>query len=784
MTAGISNRTRSVALMMACAAATAGLAGCSKPASNDAASKQRYNATVRWTAHGVPHIKADDWGSLGYGFAYAVATDAVCTLAREFVNVRGEQAKFFGPEEGRLEADVFHKSVITDQALAHAGARIPKEMKVLTAGYIAGYNRYIADHTGAAAKEPLPASCRDQPWVRPIDGTDMARIGIGVGIRYGVGRSPAALANATPPSKDEKISQVLPPAAEDVTMMGSNAIALGKAATVNGKGMVLGNPHYPWSGSSRFHMAHLTIPGQLDVMGVGLISTPFISIGFNHDIAWSHTVSTGLRSTLYELTLDPNDPMSYRYGEETRKFTPRVVSVEVRQPDGTVKTEERTTYFSHFGPVVEDKDLPWTPQVAYVVRDANLDNNRSSEQYLKFSLAKTVDDIVAALQSTQGTAWVNTIAADRDGKALYADYSVVPNVDEALIKSCASDKVQRWGGARVVVLRGTPDCEWRNDERAQQPGILPPQQLPHIVRDDYVTNSNDSYWVTNPAQPLEGFSPVIGVEKTERSLRTRAGVVMVKEVLEAKESNRFDAQRLQDLLFNHRNYGAELLLNDLLAVCKRESKAVKVEKDTVDVTKTCDVLAAWDRKQDVGSRGAQIWAEAWPLIAATPDLWVVPFDVKDPIGTPRQIKVADAKVRKAVMLGLATATKKLHDAQIPLDAPWGEVQYAERNGEKIGIPGGSHAGGMFSVMSAKLQAGKGYTPIVTGNSWMQVVTWTDAGAVDARGILSYSQSEEPDSPFYADQTKLYSKSQWLKLPFTEAEITADAGLRSLELKGN
>ncbi len=102
-------------------------------------------------------------------------------------------------------------------------------------------------------------------------------------------------------------------------------------------------------------MAHLTLPGELDVMGVGLISTPFIGIGFNHDVAWSHTVSTGLRFTLYELTLDPNDPLAYRYGEETRKLTPHTVSIEVRQADGSVTSEQRTTYDSHFGPVLEDE---------------------------------------------------------------------------------------------------------------------------------------------------------------------------------------------------------------------------------------------------------------------------------------------------------------------------------------------------------------------------------------------------------------------------------------------
>jgi acyl-homoserine-lactone acylase len=91
---------------------------------------------------------------------------------------------------------------------------------------------------------------------------------------------------------------------------------------------------------------------------------------------------------------------------------------------------------------------------------------------------------------------------------------------------------------------------------------------------------------------------------------------------------------------------------------------------------------------------------------------------------------------------------------------------------------------MFSVISAPLTAGKGYTPIVTGNSWMQVVTWNDAGQVQAHGLLSYSQSEEADSLHATDQTQLYSRGEWLKLPFAESEIAADPQLLTLALSGN
>jgi acyl-homoserine-lactone acylase len=769
-----------MALLATCAALTTGIVGCSKPSSNAVAAKERYNVAVRWTAHGVPHVRAQDWGSLGYGFAYAVATDGVCTVAREIVNVRGDQSKFFGPEEGRREADVFHKAVITDEAIAHAAARMPQQMAAMLEGYVAGYNRYLADHPG----EKLPASCRNQPWVRPMEPADIARVNIGVGIRYGLGRSLAAIAHASPPTKDEEaLSVAAPPEDLDATMLGSNAIALGRVATVNGRGMMLGNPHYPWSGPSRFHIAHLTIPGEYDVMGVGLVITPFIVIGFNHDVAWSHTVSTALRFTLYELELDPNDSLSYRYGNETRKLTPRSVTIEVRQADGSITTEHRTTYASHFGPVIEDETLPWNREHAYAIRDSNLGNNRAPEQYLKLGRARSVEDLVRALETTQGVAWVNTIAADRHGKALYADLSVVPNVAANMLKSCAAKSVQRWGRQPVVVLRGAPECEWHHDVRAQQPGIMPPEELPHLVREDFVTNSNDSYWLANPAHPLEGYSTVIGAERTARSLRTRAGIVMIEEVLQAKGSNRFDAQRLQDLIYSHRNYAAELLLDDVLGICKRSSKQVTVDKQTIDVSKTCELLAAWDRKQDVSSRGPQIWTEFWPAVDDTPNLWTVPFNIKDPVHTPRGINGANAQVRKAVMQALATATKKLNDAQVPLDAPWGEVQYTEKNGQKIGIPGGTHPSS-FSTITAQLTPGKGYTPILTGNSWMQVVTWNDQGEVDARGILAYSQSEEADSPYVVDQTRLYSEKQWLKLPFTEREIAADPQLRTLELKGN
>ncbi len=217
-------------------------------------------------------------------------------------------------------------------------------------------------------------------------------------------------------------------------------------------------------------------------------------------------------------------------------------------------------------------------------------------------------------------------------------------------------------------------------------------------------------------------------------------------------------------MFNHRNYGAELLLDDILSVCKGSND------EAIDAG--CQALEAWDRKQATDSRGPQVYTELWAEIARRDHLFAVPFDRNDPVHTPRGIDVADDEVKNAILDGLATAVNRLRQANIPLDAPWGETQFVTRNGDKIGIPGGRGEMGMFSNIYAPLSE-RGYTPVVAGNSYIQVVAWDDEGNPDVAGILTYSQTQQPASPHYADQTRLYSTGEWVEFPFTEKEIEQD-----------
>jgi acyl-homoserine-lactone acylase len=119
---------------------------------------------------------------------------------------------------------------------------------------------------------------------------------------------------------------------------------------------------------------------------------------------------------------------------------------------------------------------------------------------------------------------------------------------------------------------------------------------------------------------------------------------------------------------------------------------------------------------------------------------------------------------------MSDAVARLDQARLPLDAKLGTVQFVIRNGTRIPL----HGGPTFSSMNATLIPGVGYTdPIAPSNAYIQIVSF-DASGPRAEAILASSQSPEPDSPYYADQTLAYSRKQWARLPFTAEAIAAAA----------
>jgi acyl-homoserine-lactone acylase len=497
-----------------------------------------------------------------------------------------------------------------------------------------------------------------------------------------------------------------------------------------------------------------------------------VLIGHTRTMAWSHTVSTAYRFTPYQLTLVPGSPTTYLYDGQPQQMTSRTMTVQVRQSDGSLKPQSRTLYSTRYGPMLTSLvgvPLPWTSTTAFAMRDANADNFRIFNHFFATDRAGSVAQELSILKRYEGIPWVNTIVADKGGHALYADIGSIPHVTNDQAQQC--DTALGQGTFQLLglpVLDGSRSaCEWGTDPDSVVPGRFGPSKLPSLARSDYVTNSNDSYWLSNPKHPLEGFNRIIGNERTARTLRTRIGLIMTQNRVDGSDHlgpAGFTRQDMQRMVFNDRQYAGELTRDDAVAMCRSFGGSAPSSSGPVTVGRACDVLAAWDRRENLGSRGALLFRRFWERANANPaspapgpSPWRNPFDPANPVRTPNTLNTDSPQVKNA----FGDALNDLAAAHIPIDAPLGNYQFATRRGVKIPIHGGPGTDGDFNAINVRWSAGKGVTEPEHGSSYVQVVTWGKGSCPDARTILTYSESTNPGSPFYADQTKLFSKKKWV-----------------------
>jgi acyl-homoserine-lactone acylase len=774
-----------------------------------AGAADRYDVTVARTQFGIPHINARDFESLGYGYAQALAQDDVCTVAESYVTVEGERSRYFGPDATysvrgngtnpkNINSDFFYQRIKDDHTVEKLADQAPPlgpkpEIKQALQGYVDGWNAWLRE-AGGTDGIPDPR-CRGKEWVRPITIMDVYRRFYSLALLASTGVAIDGIAGAQPltgPVDAEATARSISPGELDrrLSGLGSNAVAIGKDASQDGHGLLYGNPHFPWQGPERFYEAHLTIPGKLDVTGGSLLGVPIVLIGTTRGMAWSHTVSTARRFVPYELTLVPGDPTSYLEDGKVKKMTADKVTVQVRGADGKLSPRTRTLWSSDHGPILTSilglPLFPWTPVTAFAMWDVNARNfGRLMNHFFDMNFAQTVDQVDAIERKYQGIPWVNTIAADTAGNSYYADIGSIPNIPATKYTGCetplgvVTDQLQRLpvlDGSRSACLPGTaPD--------AVAPGVMGLSQEPSLRRSDYVTNMNDSYWLTNPLQPIEGYSRIIGDERTPRSLRTRMGLIQIRERLNGTDGlpgTGFNIDNLREVSMGDRVLSGELWRDDLVRGC---------------TSAACDVLRKWDLHANLDSKGEVLWQRfvsrltgVAPIALPAP-LWPYSrsFDPADPVDTPAGLNA----LNPTVQLALQQATTDLHNAGLPLDAAPRRGQTVTRRGEVIPIHGATHDTGTFNVTTPQWDPKKGYTEVVHGSSFVQAVHLTP-GCPDVRTILTYGESTNPESVHSSDQTKLYSEKGWVKVPFCPSQLekdksavrvhTADAGSAVVTLR--
>lgn len=791
---------------------------------------------ISWTTHGVPYVEAKDYYGLGYGVAHAHVEHGLCTMALRSLTVRGELARFFGPGENNshILSDIGYKAIDHQARALHLLPKISDDARALMDGYIDGYNKALAELT----PEDYPSPCRGAEWVTPLNAEILMASYLDMATLASTRAFMPAIAAAQPPQLDQQSSRgkyplfahLEPESILKTRGIGSNGWALGPDRVKDSNGLLLGNPHFPWDGGSRFYEIHLKIPGELEVHGVNMIGIPVVTIGFNQHLGWTHTVSQAKRFTFYQLELDPDNPLRYKYDGEYRDIRREAVEIEVLTEEGTLEAYQGDVYFSHFGPIVDlsslEESFAWTGQSAITLRDANINNYRMLDQWLAMNKAASTEELKQALARIQGLPWVNTVMIDKDGNASYIDASVTPQLSPISeqywrMASRAPEFANLWldGAGQVLLPGNSSEHEWLDSGDTRDPGIMPFQKAPQVTRSDYVFNANSSHWLSHVQEPLEGYSIIYGPERTVRSPRTRYNAQLITEPdrfeLTAAD-RRFDMRTLKEVLYQDGSLFGDGFRQQLAERCSRQHQ-VMINGTLENIADACTVISNWDGKYNLDSRGAIVMREFLQefRIGAHRDLrdslFSVPFDPQDAARTPRDLAPAPADASQdPVLVALYRAATRLRDNGIALDAALGDVQIVQksRNPHHIfPIHGGQSFEGIFNMVSKSSASDSPIGTIVTGKRirGSADLDWLDNGprpgaayrlnygtsfvlalSYDEDGpraetILTYGQSHDPESEFFADQMEMFSRKEWRSMPLTAADIEA-ATIRKVELE--
>lgn len=674
-----------------------------------AASPQK-GTEILWDKFGVAHVFAKSTPDLFYCYGWAQAQSHGNLLLRMYGESRGRAAEYFGPQH--LDADKWVWTNHIPQRSAEWLQQQTPQFRSYLEAFAKGINDYAAAHPEALsdeAKRVLPIIAVD-----PLQ--HMHRI---VHYTYIGSQRLAAKTPAT---------QVAANFLDTPEAIGSNAWAIAPSHTAAGKTLLLGNPHLPWGDWSTYYEIQLTAPG-INLYGASQIGFPVLRFVFSDYLGFNQTVNSIDAVDLYRIKPSGD---GYAMDGKTLPFTRETHELKIRQSDGSFKTETLDIVSTVHGPIIKTED--GSP---IAMRVAGLDRPFMAEQYWQMATAHNFADYQKAVKRLQVPTF-NIIYGDRDGHVEYLFNGLVPRRSEGDLRF--------WSG---IVPGDTSQTLW-ND-------YLTYEELPKVIDppSGFVHNTNDPPWSAGGAGSLDPakFPPYMAPEtmtlRAERSLRmlTEDPKITYDKFLEYKHSTRSEL--------------ADRLLPDLIAATNASSSDLAKQAATV--------LAAWDRQTEVDSKGAVLFY-AWATKFMGPTLasqagFAVPYDLKQPLTTPRGLK----DPAKAARL-LEDAAKETQTQFGALDVPWGQVMRYQYAGADLPANGGFGNLGIFRVITFG-PLHNGTRSQIHGETYIAAVEFSQPA--HAKVLMTYGNSSQPGSPHQTDQLPFLVRKQLRTAWRTRAEIEAN-----------
>lgn len=302
---------------------------------------QAGRVTITRDDWGIPHVRGRSDADAVFGLIYAQAEDDFARIEANYLTALGRSAEADG--EDAVWADLRQRLFVDPAELQRDYAASPGWLRTLMQAWADGLNYYLATHPQVKPK----VLTRFEPWMalsftEGSIGGDIERISLSdLKTFYGT---------PTPPSPEELGMVPREPS-------GSNGIAIAPRLTANGHALLLINPHTSFYFRSE---AQMTSDQGLNAYGASTWGQFFVYQGFNPSAGWMHTSSTVDNvDDFAERVVRGDTGYRYRYGKALRPVTTKVVTLRVRNADGTSGTRRFTTYRTHHGPIVASKAGRW-----------------------------------------------------------------------------------------------------------------------------------------------------------------------------------------------------------------------------------------------------------------------------------------------------------------------------------------------------------------------------------------------------------------------------------------
>ena len=659
------------------------------------------NITIARDQWGVPHIFAPTDAEVAYGLAWATAEDDFNTIQQQLLPIK-QLAGLVNGKSGAILDVAVHildaKSIVESRYELD----LSLEFRQILDAYAAGANAYANQHPKQVLHKKL----------FPISGKDIIEAYVlGMSLMSGVDRS---------------LSKILSgeiEAGSAFSTIGSNAIAISKTRTAEGKTYLAINSHQPLEGLNSWYEVHVCSEEGWNMLGSNFAGGVSVFQGTNEYLGWAHTVNYADFADIYELKRHPEKEGFYYFDGKWEALTRYHTKARVKLLGFLKIGVKQKFYQSKYGVTFK------TDKGYFSLRFPANRNIQAAEQWYRMNKARNFSEFKKALEM-QGIISTNIVYADREDNIYYISNGRLP----------IRDPHYNWAG----VLPGDTSATLWADH------YFPIDSLPQVLNpaSGYVFNCNNTPFFATGTEdnPVPKNIPFTTGYQSPDQLTNRA--VQLDSFLRADD-------QLNYVEFKAIKYD-QAYHKPLYSAPKLEPIFTLNPKAHPQIAPGISLLKEWDRVASENSPAASIFMLS---------LKYVRKNLKDPNSLRKGDELNESMLAAAIQHAQDHLIKHFGQIEVPL----GQLQRHIRG--EIDLPFGGGPDVLAAADSQPLKDGR--FKVTSGESYIELVRFSPEG-VEIESVNAYGASAHSDSPHYTDQMELFTRQQLKPMTLDKALILKDA----------